>query len=47
VRGGPPASGMLSRWSHGIPNAHNALEDTGKIAAVVADSDAAFVIFGA
>jgi hypothetical protein len=38
---------MLSRWSRGIPNAHNAHEDTGKMSAVVADSDASFVIFGA
>jgi hypothetical protein len=38
---------MLTRWSRGIPNAHNAHEDTGKISAMVADSDAAVVIFGA
>jgi hypothetical protein len=38
---------MLSRWSRGIPNAHNAHEDTGKMSTVVVDSDGAFVIFGA
>jgi hypothetical protein len=38
---------MLSRWSTGIPNAHYKHEDTGKMLAVVADSDGAFVIFGA
>jgi len=27
VRGALPASGMLSRWSRGIPNAHNAHMD--------------------
>jgi hypothetical protein len=47
VRGALPASGMLSRWSRRIPNAHNAHEDTSKMSAVVAESDGAFVIFGA
>jgi hypothetical protein len=47
VRGALPASGILSRWSRGIPNAHYTHEDTGKMSAVLADSDGAFVIVGA